>query len=138
MQVCMSMFIGAVQLETNIFVGTFVVCQWLFSVHHFSLKLNSIHSIHSFVYTAEASCVYKIRWRHICVSLRWLEMLLQAAAGSVGRHLPSLHVDPGICRLVRWLSHVWLSSSIPESYHLTRRTSLGTANVSVITGAFRP
>lgn len=130
MQVCMSMFIGAVQLETNIFVGTFVVCQWLFSVHHFSLKLNSSYY--------EASCVYKIRWRHICVSLRWLEMLLQAAAGSVGRHLPSLHVDPGICRLVRWLSHVWLSSSIPESYHLTRRTSLGTANVSVITGAFRP
>lgn len=130
MQVCVSMFIGAIQLETNIFVGTFVLCQWLFSVHHFSLKLSSSYY--------EASCVYKIRWQHICVSLRWLEMLLQAAAGSVGRHLPSLHVDPGICRLVRWLSHVWLSSSIPESYHLTRRTSLSTANVSVITGAFRP
>lgn len=36
-----------------------------------------------------------------------------AAAGSVSRHLPSLHVDPGICRLVRWLSHVWLLSPIP-------------------------
>lgn len=36
------------------------------------------------------------------------------AAGSVSRHLPSLHVDPGICRLVRWLSHVWPSSPIPN------------------------
>lgn len=59
MQVCVSMFIGAIQLETNIFVGTFVLCQWLFSVHHFSLKLSSSYY--------EASCVYKIRWQHICV-----------------------------------------------------------------------
>lgn len=37
--------------------------------------------------------------------------ILRASAGCVSRHLPSLHVDPRICRLVRWLSHVWPSPS---------------------------
>lgn len=61
---------------------------------------------------------------------------LQAAAGSVSRHLPSLHVDPGICRLVRWLSHVWLSSSICHFCRLPGGPSGGSADVSVITWAF--
>lgn len=64
--------------------------------------------------------------------LRWMEKLLQTAAGSVSRHLPSLHVDPSICRLVRWLSHVWLSSSLPDFCHLPGRTSGGSADASAL------
>lgn len=70
---------------------------------------------------------------YVVLSLRGIGVL-QAAAGSVSRHLPSLHVDPGICRLVRWLSHVWLSSSILDLCRLPGGPSEGSADVSYYPG----
>lgn len=76
-------------------------CGYHPSIHPFSSELSLNHELEAYV-----------------VLSQHLMGKLQAAAGSVSRHLPSLHVDPGICRLVRWLSHVWLSSSICTSVAL--------------------
>lgn len=100
----------------------------LFCTHHFLQSWSVV--IHP------SSCELSLNNElaaYVVLSLRGTEAL-QAAAGSVSRHLPSLHVDPGICRLVRWLSHVWLSSSIPDLCRLLWGPSGGSADVSCFAG----
>ncbi len=99
----------------------------LCSLLHLKLDCSQCPSIHS------AQWAQFQHWDGSILSLCGMGKL-NTAAGSVSRHLPSLHVDPGICRLVRWLSHIWLSSSICNFCHLFG----GPPRDSARTNAFSP
>jgi len=66
---------------------------------------------HCFSLTHHKRCNGQFRLFAITISIFcWSAVCWSPLAGCVCRHLSSLHVDPGVCRLVRWLSRAQQTS----------------------------